>query len=102
MKKILLSIMAIVTIGSLAIAQDAFAPGRSSAVGEDPNIKIESGNNQATFVTGADNSNTVSYCKNCQHRNNLKLSDSKDIAKPGKTQDSKGSSSTSSGVSGNQ
>lgn len=100
MKNIILLLALMFSVTTSIAAEEAFLKGRTAAIGDDPGLKIETGDNNGTFVTGADLSNAVPYCKNCENRNNIRLnSNTNPEVKKGSS--SKGSGSSSSQKTGN-
>ena len=86
-----------VSFNSYSLAQDAFPANRVSAVGTDPNdVKVEpSQTNSGIMIEGF--KPDVPYCKDCQNRNKLLLTDTKDNAQPGKSSPASSSGTSTSG-----
>ena len=73
------------------------------AFAQDSNLRNDSNMQAGTFVPGTNFSDQVRVCKSCQNRNNLKLSDQTDIARPGSNSGSgSGSGATQDGGVNNQ
>jgi hypothetical protein len=79
MKNIFNLVFAIVV--TLGLSMTSFA--RNPAAGDDPNATMSSLPEAGTMVLGADTTAQKGVCVNCQNRNNLKLSDTKDNYQPG-------------------